>query len=591
MIIFDAYISQLCLNFFHENLKAKVNLKNVNEVLYNQCGILDFFEEKCDLDQLISNISENINILSESDRAEYGDFQTNERLALEVTNRLKNVSVTPDIVIEPTCGKGNFIIACLRSFDTIKKIYAVEIYKQYVWEAKFKILDYSLQNPEKKNPEIVISHCSVFDYDFKSIRTQNANSKFLIIGNPPWVTNSKLGSVNSTNLPTKSNFKNNKGLDAMTGKGNFDIAEFIALMMIETFQSVHGNLVFLIKNSVIKNILFDQKSNKFTIGDFRKVTLDSNKEFGVSVEASLLLCTLGCEASFNCEEFNFYNDLSYHKMGWISEKFVSNINLYSLVQQYDSECQYVWRQGVKHDSSAIMEFEKIEENTYINGLNEELNLESELVYSFLKSSDLKSNVIDCSRKFTIITQTKVGQETNYIKNHFPKTYSYLMKHLDRFTARKSSIYRNKPLFSIFGIGDYSFKPYKVAISGLYKKNEFTLVLPNEGKPIMVDDTCYILGFDNLDYAVFTYIILNSNLTKSLLEAVTFSDAKRKFTKDVLMRIDLLSISKDLNLEYIETELTNLNNKFGLNCSLDKWKRYLIELNPQMVRQYSVFDMT
>lgn len=44
----------------------------------------------------------------------------------------------------------------------------------------------------------------------------------------------------------------------MTGKGNFDIAEFITLKMLDLFQNVEGNLLVLVKNSVIKNIVSDQ---------------------------------------------------------------------------------------------------------------------------------------------------------------------------------------------------------------------------------------------------------------------------------------------------------------------------------------------
>jgi len=79
------------------------------------------------------------------------------------------------------------------------------------------------------------------------------------------VTNSKLGSLNSSNLPRKNNFKNHSGLDALTGKGNFDIAENITLSLIETFQTMNGHLVLLVKNSVIKNIVFDQFKNQFKI--------------------------------------------------------------------------------------------------------------------------------------------------------------------------------------------------------------------------------------------------------------------------------------------------------------------------------------
>jgi hypothetical protein len=155
---------------------------------------------------------------------------------------------------------------------------------------------------------------------------------------------------------------------------------------------------------------------------------------------------------------------------------------------------------------------------------------------------LKQTVIKQPRKFAIITQKKVGQDTSFIKQKYPKTFGYLNSHKTFFNQGKSSIYNNKPGFSIFGIGDYSFSPYKVAISGLYKTFTFSLILLLDGKPLMLDDTCYLLGFDNVGFATCTTILLNSYNTKELLQAVTFSNAKRTFTKDILMRIDLFRLA-------------------------------------------------
>src|SRR5258708_39783900 len=58
----------------------------------------------------------------------------------------------------------------------------------------------------------------------------------LLLGNPPWVTNAHLGSMGSRNLPTKSNFHNHSGLDAKTGKANFDISEWMLIRLIEAME-------------------------------------------------------------------------------------------------------------------------------------------------------------------------------------------------------------------------------------------------------------------------------------------------------------------------------------------------------------------
>jgi hypothetical protein len=350
MKVFEANITHQVSDYLNENLKNIVTIEKANQKMYKAFGFVHFFDNEEDLQILKETISISQNIVSEPDRAEYGDFQTNTDLANNVTLHLTTKSASPEIVIEPTCGKGNFIVSSLKHFDSVKKVFGIEIYKPYVWESKFNIIDYYLNNPTKNKPEIFIIHNSVFDFDFKTIAKENGTKEILILGNPPWVTNSKLGSLNSSNLPKKTNFKNHNGLDAMTGKGNFDIAEYITLMMIETFQHQKGNIALLVKNTVIKNIVFDQFSKQYRISEIEKYCIDSKKEFNVSVEASLFYCKLNSKPSFKCKEFDFYNN-SKAKLtfGWLSNKFVSNIDTYSNTEQIDGKCQFEWRQGIKHD--------------------------------------------------------------------------------------------------------------------------------------------------------------------------------------------------------------------------------------------------
>jgi hypothetical protein len=588
MKVFEANISHKVSDFLNQNLRNISSFELANQKMFDAFGIKHFFDNDEDLETLKEVISDNCNILEKPDRAEYGDFQTNEDLANKVTLHLASKNISPEIIVEPTCGKGNFIIASLKNFQNIQNIFGIEIYKPYVWETKFSIVNFFLENPKTKRPIISIVHCNVFDFDFKQIEKLFSEKDILVIGNPPWVTNSKLGSLNSANLPKKTNFKNHSGLDAMTGKGNFDIAEFITITMLETFQKMKGHLLLLVKNSVIKNILFDQTKNKYKIASIEKHCIDSKKEFNVSVEASLFYCELNTTPEFDCTEFDFYNNQnSYQKFGWLNDKFVSNIDTYIHTKEIDGECPFIWRQGLKHDCSSIMELDKVNGH-YVNGLNEEVKLEDDLVYGLLKSSDLKNTAISQTRKFTIVTQRKVGQETKYIKYDYPKTYQYLIEHQENFKARKSSIYNNKPLFSIFGIGDYSFKPYKVAISGLYKTFHFTLILPQADKPVMLDDTCYLIGFDKIEFALYSLILLNSDTTMQFLQSITFADAKRTFTKDVLMRIDLLELAKNIDKQNLESELNQLNEKYKLCLTLELWDNFLNEMTPVNNGQIAMF---
>jgi hypothetical protein len=385
-------------------------------------------------------------------------------------------------------------------------------------------------------------HCNIFDFNFRQIKQQINGRELLVIGNPPWVTNSTLSTLDSKNLPTKTNFKRAKGIDAITGKGNFDIGEFISLKILDLFANENGNFVFLIKNSVIKNIVYEQKRNKYSIADMEKHSINAQKEFGAAVDASLFVCKFNSTAEFTAKEFDFYTSKQRLTLGWVNDKFASDVEKYKKYQEFDGICPFEWRQGIKHDCAKVMELER-RDGYFVNALNEEFELEEDLVYGILKSSDLKGDRIDTPRKYTIITQQKVGQDTQYVLEKLPKTKEYLHRHKDYFLQRKSSIYNGKPMFSIFGIGDYSFKPYKVAISGLYKQTRFTLVEPN-GTVLMLDDTCYFIGFDNLEDAQIAQFLLNKPETQEFIESFMFTDSKRVITKDLLMRIDMDKILRN-----------------------------------------------
>lgn len=194
-------------------------------------------------------------------------------------------------------------------------------------------------------------------------------------------------------------------------------------------------------------------------------------------------------------------------------------------------------------------------NRLINNLGETINIETTILYPLLKGGDLKKPIINETTKYIIITQKEIRQNTDYIKIEAPKTWKYLNYYESYFDKRKSKNYKNAPKFSIFGIGDYSFKKYKVAIFGFLKNPHFSLIYHE--KPFMLDDSCYYLSFDEYDYAYITMLILNSSLVKKFLQNIAFLDSKRPFSKKVLKRIDIgkcLKFLSFIDLKRVEKEL-------------------------------------
>lgn len=572
------------LSFFQKHIAQKPTLDSINQQLEVKTGIISFFENTEAWESFIADIQAFKQDIVEPERAAYGDFQTPPSLALAVCKYLQQKNIQPTILLEPTCGKGHFLVQALATFDSLNCIYAIEIYRPYILEAKLNILHFYLQNEHSPSCKIHFFHANIFDFNFAQLQKQlQTKEQLLILGNPPWVTNAKLSTLDSDNLPPKSNFKQLTGLDAITGKSNFDIAEYISILLLQHFSGQKGHFALLLKNNAIKNLVWEQKKRQIPIAHLEKAVIDAKKEFNVATAASLFYAQLKQTAATTCLEKDFYeNEKTMQTFGWAAnQRFVSNTAIYQKYQAIDGQSPFVWRSGMKHDCSKVFELTK-QDGQYQNKLKERFDLEENLVYPILKSSFLKKAVIEDSDRFVIITQQKIGQSTAYIQIQYPQTYAYLKRHADLLNNRKSVIYKNKPPFSIFGIGNYSFQKYKVAISGLYKKGTFSLILPKANKPILLDDTCYFLSFDELSTALFTYLLLTHPITKAFLQSIIFLDSKRVYTKDLLMRIDLKALTQQLSFEELLLHTEALEESLKQLITKGNWEQYLNMLNPQNI---------
>ncbi len=163
----------------------------------------------------------------------------------------------------------------------------------------------------------------------------------------------------------------------------------------------------------------------------------------------------------------------------------------------------------------------------------------------LKSSELANGDVVKPKRWMLVTQSAIGQDTAPIEYEAPLTWRYLCGHADRLDRRNSTIYRNRPRFSVFGVGAYTFSPWRVAISGFYKKLRFRVVGSFEDRPIVLDDTCYFIPCDSKAEAVLVRDLLHSDPARQLLNAFVFLDSKRPVTVGLLGRLDLLAVAREV----------------------------------------------
>lgn len=469
--------------------------------------------------------------ISQREQIEFGDFQTPLELAKLVCQKLDEIGINPETIIEPTCGVGAFIEASANQFEKAKKFIGVEINENYLDELETRKKDFHLKN------RMIFVQGDFFSFDWDTL-IKNSKGSILVIGNFPWVTNSQQGSIGGVNLPTKNNFQNHNGFDAMTGKSNFDISEWMLIQTAKWLKHRKGYLAMLCKTSVARKFLNHLHSEKIGVLRSAIYGIDAKRYFNVSVDACLLFCEFDEQShNYDYDVYETLESTQSERVGHRNGITVRDLVTFERLSNYYGHSQTKWRSGIKHDCSDVMEFQKAGEG-YINGLGEVVEIESTYLYPLLKGSDVANGRIAKTNRYVLVTQKTVGESTSPIKKLAPKTWAYLESHAKYLDERKSRIYKDNPQFSIFGVGPYTFAPYKIAICSLYKKLAFQLIKQIEGKPVVFDDTVYFLSFDKEQEANKAFSILASPLAKDFYSALIFWDEKRPIKTSILNSLNL-----------------------------------------------------
>jgi hypothetical protein len=499
-----------------------------------------------------------------SRRIELGDFQTPIELSRRICDFLFAQGVRPSSILEPTCGEGNFVLSALDRFTSATKIVGIDINPDYIRQVEGRLA----RRPGAGKVEVCQGN--FFQIDWEGILSE-LPEPILIIGNPPWVTNSELASLGSRNLPKKTNFQNLSGLDAITGKSNFDISEWMLLRILEWIDSRVATVAMLCKTTVARKVLAHAWRQGIRLGRSRIYLINAQDAFGASVDACLLVCDTISEGNDQiCDVYNGVSDEVHETtFGFRDNRLIARVDYYERWRHLAGEEHYRWRSGIKHDCAKVMELEK-EDYGYRNRLGELCDLEDTYIYPMLKSSDIVKRQTPQPSRWMLVTQKGIGESTIPIRYEAPKTWAYLDDHAEFFARRRSSVYKNRPRFSIFGVGEYSFAPWKVAISGLYKRLHFAVVGPYDGKPVVFDDTCYFIPCQSGEEARYLARLLNSEVAKQFFEAFIFWDAKRPITIGILRQLDLVALARELdaedtieNLLFTKTSSTPLPRQLAL----------------------------
>jgi SAM-dependent methyltransferase len=237
----------------------------------------------------------------DKDKWEYGDFQTPLPLAEAAMAALRRFGISPKAILEPTCGKGAFLLAAIHTFPEVARFIGVDINKGYLQELRHQV------SSSERRDAIQLLHGDFFFFDWH-VLLRDLPEPVLIVGNPPWVTSSELGMLESGNLPNKSNFQERRGYDAITGKSNFDISEWMLLQQLDLLKNRRGVIALLCKTAVARKALFHAWKYHLAITGAKIFLIDAQKHFDASVDACFLVINM--LGGINSSDCAVYEDLN-----------------------------------------------------------------------------------------------------------------------------------------------------------------------------------------------------------------------------------------------------------------------------------------
>lgn len=447
-------------------------------------------------------------------RKVYGDVQTPPRLAAEISEWLAHHRAPPATVVEPTCGIGAFLEAAAEHFPKAELL-GIDLNPRH------------LADSQERCPQAELRQGDAFAIDWPAL-FKTLSAPRLVLGNPPWSTTSVQGMHSISNRPDRSPHPL-RGYDAITGRSNFDISEWLVTRWLEALGE-NDTLLMIVKRSVARRLLRRHASSGYA---FTLIDIDAKRDFQAAVEASVFTAWRSPAPATIRHRRSFDAPAS----SWILADGELVTDPDAIDAASDIVClkrsKLQWRSGVKHDCRDIFELRR-SNGSYASAVETAIELEPDVVFPLIRASDLARGG-EPSRSI-LITHRSLQETPEALATSAPFAHAYLRRNHARLARRKSRVYRARPDYVQFGIGEYTFAPFKVAVSALHWPPRFRALAPIGGQPVILDDTSYALACENLAEAESLATLYNRREVRFALGALTDRNAKRPITKSLLQHL-------------------------------------------------------
>ncbi len=360
-------------------------------------------------------------------RKREGIFFTGAHVVREIAGRFDYSRIGS--VVDTAAGSGNFLLPLARKYGHIQ-FYGVER-NRTIFEAVEPVTrDYP--NVHYYPGDILLEEFPIPPCD-------------LYLGNPPFVNytdltpeyREKIRPLWMEYMPVKKSFS------LLLGESRGDVAGLIFYHSINRYLKMGGRFAVVLPRSLLKGNRATEAFRRFPgIRAERAVDISHAEAFTHTSRACFyLLGTRGGETAY---------PLVYEKQG--GPAFLVNRGGLLVERELEGEggSDYPIRQGINTLGANGVFF-----------FDEKPGLEEELLHPLLRSGDVGENRAEPSR-WVLLPYDREGRilGEDVLEKEYPRVWAYLKKNKKILKGRKSR-FAKKTWYALFGVGPYTFAPWKV----------------------------------------------------------------------------------------------------------------------------------
>ena len=196
------------------------------------------------------------------------------------------------------------------------------------------------------------------------------------------------------------------------------------------------------------------------------------------------------------------------------------------------ECHHEIRHGLKDDAAAVFGLDRADL----------ASIEPDRVFPYLRSRHVRKYGLS-GHDLRLVPADRAGEDNEaWLREACPETYAYLESHRETLLDRSSSWLDTGPFYTGFGLGPYTWAPYKVVWCRLGFKPDFAVAStradPDLGeKPVVPGDHYMFVATDDRREAHFLCALLNSTPYQRTLRTLA-SGGKASLSKSVVSELAL-----------------------------------------------------